>query len=979
MSEFFESTRLAISRCLLPETHHDLSLPLSQKADSSNILEEVATAVKNTVKNIIPGFLGTSSKPGPKIEPPSDFSDCLEFWDQYRIGYSVVVSPNRELAAVCDNFGRVTLIRVVDRIAIRMWKGYREAQCGWIEAQENCVDIFSKKVLFLCIYAPKRGLLEIWRCQHGARVEAFRVGRNCRLIYCPYSMLGMNDILLNQLRKNSASLLTPSNRCYLFDQDTCSLSEIKVPFVCALTEKFSLQKKDGLLLKEFKSLAPKEGCEDEVLVAQVISLFNRIKSHQTKIEAIDYTVHLPNPSLVKSLCSKLSKELPLSVSLKTDPNVLTLTLKCRRTDHLCKLYDDFSFLNTAAKKVKLFNSIHQNPPDFDPQALLLNWSVNDYVRCVSLFSFKESIFPNLSGEWAASSLTLENFVSFFSLTKYPTTDIDTDLNNALIFLEKHEDSNYFRITDLSKLGDFFLVPTLDDETLEECETTLSACKVAPSDILCAIFASWLNNEISSDWTNWPKFYQIVVKLVTKMKKTQSTEQEFWRSILKTLSHMIGQSTFITSALVASLVLRTAYSDLADPDKAIELKSKESSSEAQADSDVNMDECPEEEWESLSEEKEKLSLLVKQLQDCLFLSVTLRCNSIFDPGPISLIYLLESHPGIISELIAKWIISYPLEPLIILSLNDYEPEDEVKDPAELTFGLDIAGITENNFLGHDVFKQLLRKVRDHFPNSMECDIVLANCVWETVASWSKDPTGKISYLSLAMKYLLPISSNVLKHSIGCLVWKTFLLKRFETLALLMEKMAKVPKDRILQKDVGIDEKSLSLFITFIVDLFDLIIESSARADSEGMPLFRMDEWWKHRICSNSQLPLVFIAIQQKPGSPELLIQIYSLASIISLMIHLQIKNFKPLSMFPVDVRSMLFGELFLSLKNDSVDSILSQERGKFLLAAVTSVAQAIPLKFDSKPSYDFFKCITHSHFFSQFQMTNQKRILKQIVG
>lgn len=833
-----------------------------------------------------------------------------------------------------------------------MWKGYREAQCGWIESGENSQDVFSKKVLFLCIYAPKRGLLEIWRCQHGTRVEAFKVGRNCRLIYCPYSMLGMNDILLNQLRKNS-SFTDTSSHCYIFDYDTCSLSEINVPFVCALTEKFSQQKKDALLLKEFKLLAPKEegDCENDQLIAQVNGLFSRIKCHQMKMDAIDHAVNLPNPSLVKLLCSKLSKELPSSVSFKSDPKILSLTLKCRGIDHLCKLYDDISFLNTAAKKVKLFNSIHQNPPEFDSQAELINWSVNDYVRCVSFFSFKESIISNFNGEKESSIDSLGDFMSFFTLDEYSQdSSIEADLSiTTLIRLKKPEDSLYFRITHLSKLGDFFLIPILDDETVDECETTLSSCKVAPSDILYAIFASWLNSEISSDWNNWTKFYQIVVKLMNKVKKSQSTDQDFWRLFLKNLSHMIGQSTYITSALVASLVLKTAYSDLADPDKAVvELKLKKGENSGETLADTSMDNgTDDDEWESLSEEKEKLNLLKKQLQDCLFLSVTLKCNTNYDPGAISLIYLLESHPGIISELMAKWIISYPLEPLTILSLNDYESEDDVKDTAELTFGLDIAAVNESNFLGNDVFKQLLRKVRDHFPNSMECDIVLANCVWESVTSWSKNLTGQISYLSLAMKYLLAISSNVLKHSIGCLVWKTFLLKRFETLTLLTEKMAKVPKDRILQRDIGLDEKSLSPFINFIVDLFDLIIDSSARADTEAMPLFRMDEWWKHRICSNSQLPLVFIAIQQKPALPELLIQIYSLATIMSCMIHFQIKNFKPLSLFPIDIRNMLFGELFLSLKNDSIDSILDQERKKFLITVATSVAQSVPSKVDGK--------------------------------
>ena len=44
--------------------------------------------------------------------------------------------------------------------------GYRDAECGWIVVEaENSEEIRSiderKKALFLVIYAPKRGILEV--------------------------------------------------------------------------------------------------------------------------------------------------------------------------------------------------------------------------------------------------------------------------------------------------------------------------------------------------------------------------------------------------------------------------------------------------------------------------------------------------------------------------------------------------------------------------------------------------------------------------------------------------------------------------------------------------------------------------------------------------------------------------------------------------------------------------------------------------
>lgn len=43
--------------------------------------------------------------------------------DKRRTGLSLSLAPGRRLAAVTDDFGRVTLIDVQRGVALRMWKG----------------------------------------------------------------------------------------------------------------------------------------------------------------------------------------------------------------------------------------------------------------------------------------------------------------------------------------------------------------------------------------------------------------------------------------------------------------------------------------------------------------------------------------------------------------------------------------------------------------------------------------------------------------------------------------------------------------------------------------------------------------------------------------------------------------------------------------------------------------------------------------
>lgn len=117
--------------------------------------------------------------------------------DVMREGDCIIVSPNKLLSAVCDAMGRVILIDNKQGIAIRMWKGYRDAQCGWIEAVEekhrssikghhgrastsNASRSQRRTALFLAIYAPKKGVIDIWSIQHGNKITTFSASKNGR-------------------------------------------------------------------------------------------------------------------------------------------------------------------------------------------------------------------------------------------------------------------------------------------------------------------------------------------------------------------------------------------------------------------------------------------------------------------------------------------------------------------------------------------------------------------------------------------------------------------------------------------------------------------------------------------------------------------------------------------------------------------------------------------------------------------------------
>lgn len=113
--------------------------------------------------------------------------------DIMREGDCIVSSPNKMFSVISDAMGRVILLNNKKGTAVRMWKGYRDAQCGWIEVTEERdrgvhrnVDKKSgrkalfRTALFLVIYAPKKGVIDIWSIQQGPKITTFTASKNGR-------------------------------------------------------------------------------------------------------------------------------------------------------------------------------------------------------------------------------------------------------------------------------------------------------------------------------------------------------------------------------------------------------------------------------------------------------------------------------------------------------------------------------------------------------------------------------------------------------------------------------------------------------------------------------------------------------------------------------------------------------------------------------------------------------------------------------
>lgn len=109
--------------------------------------------------------------------------------------------------------------------------GYRDAQIGWVQVREDegsrrNSPSDSRVAQFLIIYAPRRGILEVWTAVHGPRVAAFNVSKHCILVCPSYGLLGLNNVTCRGVRSRAF-------QCALVDPEG-SVKTLDIPFHLSL-------------------------------------------------------------------------------------------------------------------------------------------------------------------------------------------------------------------------------------------------------------------------------------------------------------------------------------------------------------------------------------------------------------------------------------------------------------------------------------------------------------------------------------------------------------------------------------------------------------------------------------------------------------------------------------------------------------------------------------------------------------------------
>lgn len=114
----------------------------------------------------------------------------------------------------------------------------------------------------------------------------------------------------------------------------------------------------------------------------------------------------------------------------------------------------------------------------------------------------------------------------------------------------------------------------------------------------------------------------------------------------------------------------------------------------------------------------------------------------------------------------------------------------------------------------VFKYL-NLLKQQFPYSLEASSLLANMCWEYALAWRKKITN-LENLAAVLKCLLSISDLNIQKGLFQLIWNTHLKIVMESSCKLINKVGKLPKDRLCQQDTGLSDKQITQFIGKLYD-------------------------------------------------------------------------------------------------------------------------------------------------------------------
>ncbi|CAF4426903.1 unnamed protein product, partial [Rotaria sp. Silwood2] len=881
----------------------------AQTPHFTEVASALADKVKSSVVSAVSRFFPfKQASPNPenrkvKIEPETKLESRFGIRDLRRHGEKIIISPGLNIAAICDSFGRIIIYDVHRSIAIRMFKGYREAEIGFIQIEESTIrdtsmSLLSRKsALFLVIHAPKRQLVEIWGCQQGARVAAFNVSRNSRLIYLEHYTLGWTS------SGSNSSKLSQYKQCILLEENG-EIRTFQIPFHLILSDRNNQRAHDLTVVRQVRRLLKESNDDNDSLKNDIHQQRKRLISLDSQSEILDLLFHTDylNLDTIRMFIDEVLIDLEKTSHHHNPQECIHLQDFCNNALNLLNIYtvieqyrtDNLSLL---FKNEDLFSKEEfQNELNLTDDETTLNYQLfeqlynnrNDNIKKkVHFIDDNNLLISNFSfGQFQSMFISSRHLHSIDNQLEIKSTINSEDFSNLGLYLF----SSWFWYNDIDNIEKNF-------------HSYLKLMHLKNDDLVLLCLHSFLSIPLTlpKSIEIWKKIFSIIYSinnnkkllLTTFEKTTNGLTALLLTLILRLYDNEINLSLLIRrlSALVAVQNLYSSIKHNDEHNESIDIKLNEFTVE---------------------------SIFIKH-----------RCD-----------YLLE--------LIARRIVEVAIEPswLTMTSVDSKE----------------------------NSFQYNLSICRHFLPHTFEPTVLLIYSSWICMTIWHKqlisptNPTSlttnrtPIDLFNLSLLFYDHIQIGIIKQNLGTLLWHTYIRSRIVTLTQLIEKIGKIPKDRLCYKELHLNEKDLVIFLEQLSkNFFNTFIDSIYNQLNE-IPIFNIDDVWQLNTTgvssdqlesvspfvnlysgssiseqSEQQNSLLELVMEQKPANGHLVLHHDKLILILYYLMYYHIKSIRPFSLFDSKGIHAFFTDLYSHpLVTDDVDSTISNKRQLFFARLLNTI-------------------------------------------